>query len=293
MSGSLANKQNHCIDGVVCQPQLKPTTSTGLLSGKYRYRCGFSLIELLVVIAVIAVVTALLLPALSRARDGASIIYCKNNQRQLTLGMFMYAEDNDDFLPLPGYCHNHHANWVFRELSGSPVAIQQKVLPLHAESGSIFTHVAGKERVLPMDTRIKKVFPVYLCPDSGSMGEAVRVTYSMNVHFQSPITEHSAQLEPVGTPRSAVTNPEEKVLLVDDDPNGSELGTFIPANYKANQSKGEAYLYNNKPFQFPHMDRGNIVFVDGHIETIKIQNFQQMCGQWNTRTKTYFDPLFK
>ncbi len=62
---------------------------------------GFTLIELLVVIAVIALLIALLLPALSLAREMSLVSLCASNERGLALGTLLYTSDNDDLLP-PG-----------------------------------------------------------------------------------------------------------------------------------------------------------------------------------------------
>jgi prepilin-type N-terminal cleavage/methylation domain-containing protein len=85
---------------------------------RHRTPSAFTLIELLVVIAIIAILASLLLPALATAKEKAQRTACVGNNKQLSLAMHMYANDNTDLMPWPNWGNEYGPGWLYRPVGG-------------------------------------------------------------------------------------------------------------------------------------------------------------------------------
>ncbi|MHC4643175.1 MAG: type II secretion system protein [Planctomycetota bacterium] len=121
-------------------------------------RKGFTLVELLVVIAIIALLMAMLLPALELAREQGKRIMCLNNNRQLMLGWNLYADDNDDKIVNGNTSTGSHNKdgtcWVY--WAGQGVPEEQRIQGI--KDGLIFQYCPNVK--------------LYRCP-TGLFGEVV------------------------------------------------------------------------------------------------------------------------
>ncbi|MEI9863656.1 MAG: prepilin-type N-terminal cleavage/methylation domain-containing protein [Limisphaerales bacterium] len=265
---------------------------------------GFTLIELLVVLATVAILAALLLPALAGTKPNSQAFQCMENQRQLTLGWQMYAADNTDLLPPNDYPYlTTYANaGVSQQAQLKNWVVGTMAKSVDAGDSPFLT--GGISELLDPNTLLSlyiKSREVYRCPADNYVdpyaGNRIHVrSYSMNsavgTIFNSTTIMGGNDNRPVGSPvlggwlpgngyngnqttwltYGKLTSfnrpgPANTFVFMDENPRSINDGSIaIPAKAIPGNTYRIDFTSGN------HNNAATISFADGHVNVHKWQD---------------------
>jgi prepilin-type N-terminal cleavage/methylation domain-containing protein/prepilin-type processing-associated H-X9-DG protein len=234
---------------------------------KQRQREGFTLIELLVVIAIIAILAALIMPALSKAQIRAQAISCLNNTRQLNLACTLYAEDHESCLPynlgMTGSSARTNINWVNNVMTWGLDADNTNKATITEASLGTFTGRSTDIYHCPADNSLSSI------QKSAGWSQRLR-SYSLNAllgnagNFSVTGVNANAPNYRQFFKTTQIPRPTEIFTFLDEHPDSIDDGYFVN---KVPVTTGYSVYAKNEWTDLPasyHNNAATFAFVDGH-----------------------------